>query len=138
MLKIGPVRSPALRALARGQPCVIEQIPGVYLLLHKDPFNHDPQTVVWAHSNLPEHGKATRRKADDPFGFLACGICHAAIDQGRHLSNDNRRRLQREGMMLTRAYLIETMLIVGAIDADIADDVTWLEGWRSGRIQVAP
>jgi hypothetical protein len=137
--KIEAVRVPALRELARGQPCMVAKVTGALLSMGiVSSYFHDPQTVVWCHSNLSHHGKGAHRKADDPFGFLGCAGCHFAIDQGSRLNRGERRRIQEAAMYLTRMHLIENLLIDGAriSEADLALDESWLEGWRSGRIKV--
>lgn len=64
---------PALTKLARGQPCMVK-IPGV--------CNRNPETTVWAHSNLGRHGKGVGLKAHDCFGCFACSACHQWLDEG--------------------------------------------------------
>lgn len=71
-------RNAHLLALARGQECLM-RVPGV--------CNHDPATVVAAHSNSGAHGKAGARKADDHFSVWACHACHAWYDQGAGARN---------------------------------------------------
>lgn len=64
-------RNPALLAMARGKPCLL-QVPGV--------CNGDPRTTVACHSNLGIHGKAKARKADDHYSVFGCSSCHAWLD----------------------------------------------------------
>lgn len=135
MLKQPYHRSEKLRALARGQPCMVADVFDRDLMPW--PARHDPATVVWAHSNLPEHGKGKSIKAHDCFGFLACAECHAEIDQGTRLARPARQHIQREAMKLTRVYLIACGHILGAGVREVEDDAAWLEGWRSGRIRLA-
>ncbi len=66
-------RNQRLLDMARGKPCQMA-VPGV--------CNHDPSTVVAAHSNRAEHGKAGARKADDHYVVYACFACHSWLDQG--------------------------------------------------------
>lgn len=66
-------RNPRLRALARGQQCLL-QLPGI--------CTGDRATVVCCHSNLAVHGKAAGRKADDHYSVWGCAACHAWLDQG--------------------------------------------------------
>lgn len=68
------VRSKAYRDGARGQACTL-RIPGV--------CNRDPETTVFAHSNLLRDGKGKGRKADDLFGCDACSECHTWLDSGQ-------------------------------------------------------
>lgn len=135
MLKIPYHRNKRLRDLARGQPCMVQDVyaPG----LVPWPAVHDPATVVWAHSNLPEHGKGARIKSHDCFGFLACVQCHAEIDQGRSLQRSERQMVQREAMRLTRSYLIACGYILGAGVREVDVDVVWLTGWQDGSIRLA-
>lgn len=66
-------RNPRLRALARGQQCLL-LVPGI--------CTNDSTTVVCCHSNLAIHGKGERRKADDHYSVWGCAACHAWLDQG--------------------------------------------------------
>lgn len=66
-------RNPHLLSMASGRQCLMNA-PGV--------CNHNPETVVAAHSNSAMHGKAGARKADDQFSVWACHACHAWYDQG--------------------------------------------------------
>jgi hypothetical protein len=68
-----PHRNRHLLDLARGMPCLL-RIPGV--------CNNDWPTTVACHSNLPIHGKAKGRKADDEYTVCGCSTCHAWLDQG--------------------------------------------------------
>jgi hypothetical protein len=130
-------RDDKLRELANGQACQVAKVAGIELTFGTVYF-HDPQTVVWAHSNLGDHGKGKSIKAHDCFGFLACDKCHYFVDQGKRLNLTQRRTIQRQAMELTRNYLILNRLIVGATRDDITDDLAWLAGWLTGRIRVAP
>lgn len=67
-------RNPALLAMARGRPCLL-MVPAA--------CGHRVDTVVAAHSNLPEHGKAMSRKADDCYSAWACFACHTWLDTGK-------------------------------------------------------
>lgn len=66
-------RDPALLEMARGRPCLL-LVPGI--------CNHRVDTTVTCHSNLPQHGKAGARKADDCCSVWGCFACHAWLDQG--------------------------------------------------------
>lgn len=66
-------RNTRLLAMARGQQCQMA-VPGV--------CNHNPETVVAAHSNSSRHGKSGARKADDQYVVYACHACHSWYDQG--------------------------------------------------------
>lgn len=127
-----PYRNKALRDSAKGQPCM--------LLEHEDlmggPYRHESATVVWAHSNLAEHGKGKSLKAHDAFGLFACARCHHELDRGTRLTNEQRRLLTAVGMRRTRRHLIDCGLVLGADANDVVFDAAWLEGLRSGRIRV--
>ena len=71
--KTVPQRKPRLRALARGQQCLL-LVPGI--------CTNDSTTVVCCHSNLAIHGKGERRKADDHYSAWGCAACHSWLDQG--------------------------------------------------------
>lgn len=61
---------------AEGQDCQM-QIPGI--------CNHNPETVVAAHSDAIEDGKGKGTKAHDHMTVFCCEACHAAY------SDANRR-----------------------------------------------
>jgi hypothetical protein len=71
--KTVPYRDRALLDMARGRPCLL-MVPGC--------CSHRLDTVVAAHSNWPDHGKAGARKADDCYSVAACHACHSWLDQG--------------------------------------------------------
>lgn len=73
MPKTAPKRNRALLDMAQGRECLI-RIPLVCL--------DERETVVAAHSNKAEHGKAGARKADDQYSVWSCWRCHHFIDQG--------------------------------------------------------
>jgi hypothetical protein len=50
-------------------------------------------SVQAAHSNWSEHGKGRGIKASDIYTAALCQDCHQALDQGKHLSKDERKRL---------------------------------------------
>jgi hypothetical protein len=81
MPKTEAIRMPALLEMARGRPCLL-LVPG---------HNHNPDTVVAAHSNLSIHGKAGARKADDVYSVWACAGCHSWLDQGKASAEDKAR-----------------------------------------------
>lgn len=56
---------------ARGEQCTVRYWWVNY---------HDPETVVFAHSNKYRHGKGMGLKANDEFGAYACYRCHAIYD----------------------------------------------------------
>lgn len=76
-------RRQALRDMAKGRPCLL-QFPDRCL-------NPGTETTVAAHSNWSDHGKAGARKADDCYMVWACFNCHTLLDQGSHLTTDEKR-----------------------------------------------
>jgi len=50
----------------------------------------DDGTVCAAHSNQAQHGKGKSIKASDIFVASLCYRCHSTLDQGAHLSRDER------------------------------------------------
>ena len=50
-------------------------------------------SVQAAHSNWSEHGKGRGIKASDIYTAALCQDCHQELDQGKHLSKDERKRL---------------------------------------------
>lgn len=67
-------RCPNLLAMARDRRCLLA-VPRICT----GGFN----TTVACHSNLPEHGKAGARKADDEYSVWGCFGCHTWLDQGK-------------------------------------------------------
>jgi hypothetical protein len=54
--------------------------------------NHNPETVVWCHSNALRHGKGFGLKAHDIFGFYGCSGCHQWYDiESRSWDSDERQ-----------------------------------------------
>lgn len=76
---------PAIRAMARGMPCMY-RIPGV--------CNHNPETTVWCHSDALEDNKAKGTKSDDDLGAFGCSACHE-YTMSTKLDRDEKFRLQR-------------------------------------------
>jgi hypothetical protein len=62
------------RSMAERMPCQM-RVPGV--------CNHNPETVVLAHSNQAKHNKGGALKAHDWAGVWACYACHTWLDQGK-------------------------------------------------------
>lgn len=90
-------RSPKLLRLARGQACVM--------------CGNDDQTIVAAHSNLLEHGKAKGLKAHDGMTAWLCYRCHCQLDQGKDLSKSDRRDLTLTAICRTYQKLWDQGLI---------------------------
>lgn len=61
----------AITKSARGEQCQVR-----YYWINY----HNPETVVFAHSNKSKHGKGMGLKAKDEFGAYACYRCHAIYD----------------------------------------------------------
>ena len=59
----------------------------------------DDGTVCGAHSNWAEHGKGRSIKASDDKCASLCSRCHSALDQGYHLTAQEKRE------MWTKAHL---------------------------------
>lgn len=68
-------------------------------------------TVVWAHSNLGEHGKGMGIKAHDCMGMLLCSICHHQIDQGLMWTREEKRELTYKLICKTHIKLWEEGLV---------------------------
>lgn len=100
--RVPRVEIPQLRALAKGAPCHL-MIPDIH--------RFDPETTVYAHSNLQEHGHGAGLKSHDPFGCFACYWCHAAIDHGNALTHEEKVHYMRKGMDRTLLYLWQNNLI---------------------------
>ena len=58
-----------------------------------------------AHSNWAEHGKGRGIKASDIFTAALCQTCHAELDQGQHLSKEQRRQMWDEAYKRTKQRL---------------------------------
>lgn len=72
----------AMLKACQGESCYLA-IPGV--------CRGDIATVVPAHANWADYGKGMGIKARDEYTVPACRDCHSELDQGRHLSKDERR-----------------------------------------------
>lgn len=70
--KTEPYRDQALLDMAENRPCLL-LVPGC--------CNHRVDTTVACHSNLGQHGKGERRKADDCYSVWGCAACHRWLDQ---------------------------------------------------------
>lgn len=60
-----------------------------------------------AHSNWAEHGKGRGIKASDIFTAALCQTCHAELDQGQHLSKEQRRQMWEAAFERTKQRLRE-------------------------------
>jgi len=84
-------RDPKLLKLARDQSCVS--------------CGANDGTVVWAHSNLLEHGKGRSLKAHDAMGMLLCSICHHQLDQGFMWTREEKREYTYKWICATHLRL---------------------------------
>jgi hypothetical protein len=60
-----------------------------------------------AHSNWSEHGKGRSIKASDEFTAALCQTCHAELDQGSHLSKEQRRQMWDRAFERTKQKLMD-------------------------------
>jgi hypothetical protein len=90
-------RNPKLLALARDQPC-----------MH---CNCQDGTVVAAHANWLWYGKGKSLKAPDYYVAWLCMRCHSELDQGKHMSRDEREWMWLRAHLKTMAYMWENELI---------------------------
>lgn len=70
------------------------QIPGICI-------GYSVEGCEPAHSNWGVHGKGGALKAHDHFHAASCHPCHAAIDQGRVLSEEDRKHYWQRGFERT-------------------------------------
>jgi len=63
-----------------------------------------------AHSNWAEHGKGRGIKASDEYTAALCQTCHTELDQGSHLSKDQRRQMWNRAYEKTKERLKEQNL----------------------------
>lgn len=68
-----------------------------------------------AHSNQSCHGKGKSKKASDVFVAALCRACHRAIDQGSHLTHEDRVALWTAAWRAT----VRELLRLGLWPADI-------------------
>ena len=59
-----------------------------------------------AHSNQAVHGKGKAIKASDVFTAALCYVCHAALDQGSHLTREQRTGLWHDAWVKTVRALV--------------------------------
>lgn len=99
------IRSNKIREAAKGQNCQIS-VPGI--------CNHDPLTVVAAHSGRNTDGASMGQKSDDLFVAFACNKCHDFVDgriHSKHFNNDREWFFNR-GMRRTQRLLFNAGIIV--------------------------
>lgn len=91
------VRSAKVLAACRAIPC--------------QHCSRDDGTVCAAHSNWSVHGKGGHIKADDSRVAALCAGCHVPIlDQGSHLSRDERRSMWWAAHVKTISLLVQRSL----------------------------
>lgn len=90
-------RDAKLLKLARDQSCVS--------------CGAEDGTVVWAHSNLKEHGKGMGLKAHDAMGMFLCSICHHQLDQGFMWTREEKRENTLLWICRTHQRLWESGLV---------------------------
>lgn len=73
--------------------------------------------VQAAHSNLPQHGKGKSLKASDAAIMALCIACHAELDQGSHMTREERQALTFESISATYIQLMELGYLQIAADA---------------------
>jgi Protein of unknown function (DUF1364) len=83
-VKTKPYRSPALLAMAKGKPCLLNAV-------HNCLTSRDTSTTVACHSNQSKHGKGMGRKADDHYTVWGCVHCHTWLDQSSALQAEKVR-----------------------------------------------
>jgi hypothetical protein len=59
-----------------------------------------------AHSNQSIHGKGRGIKASDVFTAALCDVCHAALDQGSHMTKEQRVTLWSDAHVKTVRELV--------------------------------
>ena len=59
-----------------------------------------------AHSNQSIHGKGRSIKASDVFTAALCDVCHAALDQGSHMTKEQRVTLWGDAHVKTVRELV--------------------------------
>lgn len=75
---------------------------------------HNDGTVVMAHANWHEYGKGAGLKAHDWAVAAICGECHSSIDQGAHMTKDERKASWLAAHIRTMAWLFDSGKIVVA------------------------
>jgi hypothetical protein len=116
-------RNPRLRALAKGQQC---------LLLVRGICTNDTTTVVCCHSNLSIHGKGERRKADDHYSAWGCAACHSWLDQGPAPA----ARKEAAFMAAHLRQVLAWRALAGATSTDARDRAAVL--WALGLLNATP
>jgi hypothetical protein len=69
-----------------------------------------------AHSNQSCHGKGRGIKASDVYTAALCDVCHSALDQGSHLTREQRVELWGNAWRKT----VKALLSAGTWPADVA------------------
>ncbi|WP_343739613.1 nuclease domain-containing protein [Delftia tsuruhatensis] len=116
-------RNPRLRALAKGQQCLL-LVPGI--------CTNETTTVVCCHSNLSIHGKGERRKADDHYSAWGCAACHSWLDQGPAPA----ARKEAAFMAAHLRQVLAWRALAGAPNTDARDRAAVL--WALGLLNATP
>jgi hypothetical protein len=77
-----------------------------YRLIPCQHCGRDDGTVCGAHSNRMADGKGRGIKSDDNKCASLCHACHSALDQGSHLTRQQRETLHHEAHLKTVAELV--------------------------------
>ena len=64
--------------------------------------------VQASHSNWSHHGKSMARKADDQYTAAICQSCHYEIDQGSHLTKEQRQEMWTNAWISTVRKLVKS------------------------------
>ena len=88
-------------------------------------------TVCGAHSNWAEHGKGKSIKASDHYAASMCAKCHHQLDQGKDLSEQERREMWSKAHAKTFRELLARGL--WPVDVPFPEiDTSFLEGLSYG------
>lgn len=80
-----------------------------------------------AHSNWAIHGKGKSVKASDIFIAALCRLCHRRLDQGRHLTEEERQRMWWHAHVWTVKEMLGRSL--WPLHLPIPDIVNYPEQW---------
>lgn len=83
-----------------------KKLMAAYRMIPCQNCGRDDGTVCGAHSNQGAHGKGKSIKADDNQAASLCHTCHAELDQGRHLSEQERKTMWEKAQSKTFQELL--------------------------------
>lgn len=69
---------------------------------------HNDGTVVMAHANWHEYGKGAGHKAHDWAVAAICYECHTSLDQGAHMTKEQRKESWIAAHVRTLAWLFDS------------------------------